>query len=416
MRAEIICVGTELLVGQIADTNARFLAVQLAELGIDLYYISMVGDNLERAVTTLKQAIERSDLVLVSGGLGPTDDDLTRQALSEATGRGLQLCEAALAEVRAYFTRIGRPMTDINRRQAMLPEGAVHLPNELGTAPGVWLQHGRGHIALMPGVPRELEHMFVHELRKRLPTQSASVLVSRYLRVGEIGESRLQECLGDLMSASNPTLSPYAKLGEVELRLTTKAANQKEAERLAEPVYREIKRRLGAYCYGEGADGLEHVVGEALKRQRVTLAIAESVTGGLLAQRLTAVPGASSYLRAALIAYQTPMKSSLLGVPEHLLSEHGAVSEAVVLAMAEGARARTGADWAVATSGLAGPEGDGSDLPIGLCYWAFVSKELRLARHARLVGGRDEVRSRAALKALWMLWEHLAEEPFPVLS
>lgn len=412
MIAELLFVGTELLLGEILNSNAQYLGERMALLGIDVYYQTAVGDNAERLAQVFRQALERSDLVIASGGLGPTMDDITRDVAAEVTGHPLQLDESLLTELQAWFAGRGRPMSENNTRQCMVPQGARPMRNDRGTAPGLIIPAPGGKaIILLPGPPIELRPMFEQQVVPYLTEQLGGVpltLVSRTLRFVDIGESSLEDQLKDLMAAqTDPTIAPYAKTAEVHLRLATKAVDQVEGLRRIEPVEAEIRQRLGQHIYGLDATTLEEAVGDLLRERGLWLTLAESCTGGLVAKRITDVPGSSAYLGAGFVTYSNEAKQRFLGVPAGLLDEHGAVSEPVALAMAKGALERAGADVAVAISGIAGPDGGTTEKPVGTVCFALAAKDGAWAHTARFWGSRSDVRDRSAVFALAMIRRYL---------
>ena len=341
MRAEIICIGTELLLGQIVDTNAAFLARELADLGIDLFYKSTVGDNLDRVVATLGQAWGRADLLILSGGLGPTQDDLTREAVAAILGEDLEFNEAAWEEVGAYFNKIQRVLPSSNRRQAMFPKSATIIKNNLGTAPGVLVDKDGHYLVAMPGVPSELVGMWQNEVRPFLEGVLAkvenSVLSSRMIRMVGIGESAMEEEILDLIKdQTNPTIAPYAGRGEVHLRVTAKSPDPLVNLSLIEQTTDLIKQRLGAYIYGYDQDNLETVVGRLLKDRGWHLATAESCTSGLIAHRITNVAGSSAYFWGGVNSYSNQSKLDWLGVSASTLASEGAVSSETAKADGDG--------------------------------------------------------------------------------
>ncbi|MGE5599606.1 MAG: competence/damage-inducible protein A [Bacteroidota bacterium] len=411
MQAEIISIGTELLLGEIVDTNAAFIARNLAELGIDLYYKTTVGDNLPRIVAELRRAWERSEIVITTGGLGPTQDDLTREGVAALLGEELVPRPEELAKMREFFARLGRSMSPNNERQAMFPASAEPLPNPEGTAPGLTVARGGRYLFALPGVPVEMERMLIREVLPRLRALTGvNPLFSRTLRLVGIGESVMAQEVADLIDGGrNPTVAPYAKRGETRLRLTARAADHKEAERLFAPVEAEIRRRLGRHVYGTDGDTLEAVVGRLLRDRGLTLATAESCTGGLVGHRLTNVPGSSAYYLGGVTAYDNRVKTGLLDVAEETLAARGAVSEETARAMAEGARKKLHADLGLSTTGIAGPGGGTEDKPVGLVYlglaWEGGASVRRMVSNWDRVGNKEA----AAQGALAFLWERLRE-------
>mgnify|MGYP002414156616 CR=1 FL=1 len=373
MTAEILCIGTELLLGNITNGNARWIAEQLAALGIAHHRQAVVGDNRERLITELRAAAERCRVLITTGGLGPTPDDLTTEAIAAAFDTPLVEHPQVWAEIQARLAARGRPCAASNRRQAFLPQGAALLPNPTGTAPGmIWSPRPGFTILTFPGVPSEMRAMWQATAAPWLQAAGLAegVFASRMLRFWGVAESDLAERMADLLEAANPTVAPYAGSGEVKLRITARAATAAAAEQLLQPVEAEIRARTGELCFGADDDSLASVVLEQLRRRGHTLAVAESCTGGGLGAGLAAVPGASDVFLGGVIAYANSVKQALLGVPAALLERHGAVSDPVAQAMAEGARRATGADWALAISGVAGPGGGTEQKPVGLVHIA----------------------------------------------
>lgn len=411
MKAEIICVGTELLLGQIVDTNAAYLSRVLAEHGIDLYYKSTVGDNLQRLVALLQQAWKRADLIIVSGGLGPTLDDLTREALALLVHEELEEDPGARQAVEEYFLHRNLKMSPNNLRQATRPKSAVCLPNPYGTAPGLWLEKDGRIIVALPGVPLEMKNLMEREvlprLRRKFGTVS-SVLCSRVLKVAGIGEAAVEEKIMDLLSGqANPTIAPLAKRGEVQLRLTAKARSEKEARELIDPVEKEICARLKGYVFGVDRELLEEAVGKRLAARKLTLGIAESCTGGLISHRITGVPGSSVYFQMGIVAYSNCCKQELLGVDKELLRRYGAVSPQTARAMAEGMRERYGVDVALSTTGIAGPGGGTPKKPVGLVYLALAHAGGTIVRKENFPWDRENNKAAAAQAGLVLLWQFL---------
>ncbi len=419
MIAELVFVGTELLLGEILNTNAQYLSERLALLGLDVYYQTTVGDNPERMRHTFRQALSRADVVIASGGLGPTMDDLTRDIAAEVTGRELGLDQALLSELEAWFGKWGRKMPPNNARQCMVPQGATVLKNDRGTAPGLIIPaEGGKAVILLPGPPIELKPMFEMQVIPYLTSRLGGVplsLVSRTLRFIDIGESALEEALKDLMAVQeDPTIAPYAKTGEVHLRLATKAPSQEEGLARIAPVENEIRNRLGAYLYGLNSTSLEEAVGDLLKERGLILTLAESCTGGLVAKRITDVPGSSAYFTMGFSTYANEAKVKFLGVPGDLIAAHGAVSEEVARAMAQGAMERAEADLAVAITGVAGPGGGTPAKPVGTVCFALAGREGKAglpagvwSRTIQLWGSRADVRERSSVHALAMIRRYI---------
>jgi nicotinamide-nucleotide amidase len=378
MSVEVLCIGTELLLGNITNGNARWLAEQLATLGLVHHRQEVVGDNRERVIAAVRAAAGRCRVLVTTGGLGPTPDDLTTEAIAAAFDTPLVEHPEVWADIEAKLSARGRPIAASNRKQALLPVGAQVLPNPTGTAPGmIWTPRPGFTVLTFPGVPSELHAMWqgtaVGWLREA--GLAEGVFASRMLRFWGVGESTLAEQVADLLAQANPTVAPYAGAGEVKLRLTARAADQAAAEALLAPVEAEIRARTGSLCYGTDADSLASVVLQQLRGRGETLAVAESCTGGGIGAALAAVPGASDVLLGGVIAYANSVKQQLLGVPLALLEQHGAVSDPVAIAMAEGARRATGATWAVAVTGVAGPGGGTADKPVGLVHIAIAGPQ-----------------------------------------
>ena len=414
LKAEIISVGTELLLGEIDDTDASYLSRRLAELGVDVHFRHTVGDNLRRIVQTLSSARRRADLLVLCGGLGPTPDDVTREALAELTQRPLQSSSSAELKLRQFFAARGLEPTPNNLQQCQVPRGGELLDNAAGTAPGVWLEHESTVFVALPGPPVELQTVFEQQvfprLRQRLQAEGALTLYTRSLRTSGVGESVLAEQIGDLLAGQrDPTLGVYASPGEVRIRLATKAAGSAEAERTFGPVEQELRRRLGAHVYGVDDESLETAVGNALLAAGATLAVAESCTGGLIASRITDVPGASRYFLAGYVTYSDQAKRDLLGVPEALLAEHGAVSAECAEAMAHGAWQRSGATYGLSVTGIAGPGGGTPDKPVGLVYLGVSHQPGAVVQRFLWPGTREQFKRRTSQLALDLLRRFIIE-------
>lgn len=412
-QAEILAVGTELLLGSIANTNAQFLSELLASAGIDVLYHTAVGDNPRR----LRQAVEiargRCDLLVFTGGLGPTYDDMTKETVAEAFGLALEYHPEVMEEIQRYFDHVfHRPMPACNRRQAMLPQGCTVLHNPVGTAPGCIFTVDGVTAVLLPGVPHECRYLAEHALLPWLQGCSGGVICSHDLHVFGLTEPRVQELLGDLMDrAENPSLAPYAKPGEVMLRLTAKGESPQDCQERMAPLFRDVRSRLGDCLYGVDVSSLEEVVITRLRQKGLTLSAAESCTGGLIAKRLTDVPGASAVFLGGVVSYTNAVKAGVLGVPRDLLEQYGAVSEPAARAMAEGVRRLTGSDLAVSVTGLAGPDGDDRGNPVGTVYLGLSLPGETLVRRLALGGDRPRIRLLAASTALDMIRRHLCDLP-----
>lgn len=386
---ELISVGTEILLGDILNTDAQFLSIELARLGISVIHQSTVGDNRERLLAQLKEAADRSDIIILSGGLGPTPDDLTKEVCCEFFGKKMFLHEPTVEKIKTYFSTKGMKMAQNNLKQAMLPKDCVIFPNDNGTAPGMAIEKGGVHILVLPGPPRELKPMFRNCAVPYLMQFSDRIIVSHNIRTFGIGESLMAERVNDLFDAENPTVAPYAKDGEALLRVTAMARTKEEAENLCKPVINEIKNRLDGFVYGVDYTCIEEAVIEKLKEKHMKVATAESCTGGLIAKRITDVPGASEVFDCGIISYANEIKYRVLGVSEDDLNKYGAVSEPVARQMAQGALKVSGADIAVSVTGIAGPDSDSTNKPVGLVYIGLADRdnvwvrELRTSRKDR---------------------------------
>lgn len=409
--AEILCVGTELLLGDIVNTNAAYLSRRLAELGICIYHQSVVGDSSERLTAALNLALSRADLVITSGGLGPTYDDLTRETVAAAFGLPLELDTAVLDTIRGYFERMGRTMTDNNARQAMVPRGATVIPNDQGTAPGLIVTDETKNktVVLLPGPPRELEPMFEKRVMPYLRERTDCVLFSLNVHIFGMGESTVETHLHDLMTeGKNPTVAPYCKAGEVRLRVTAQAEDESTAQDMCQQTLAHImESAVGAHVYAvvpssEGEATLEGVLIRELCRRNRTVATAESCTGGLIAKRLTDIPGSSSAVKGGFVTYTNEMKIAMLGVSPDTLEQYTEYSEQTAAEMARGARLRTGADIAVSTTGVAGPGGGTDDCPVGTVFVGISTAKGECVTRLTLSSGRsrDYVRTLAASHAL----------------
>ncbi len=405
MSAEILCIGTELLLGNITNGNARWLAEELAGLGITHHRQEVVGDNRERVMAAVREASSRCRLLITTGGLGPTPDDLTTEAIAAAFDTPLVEHGAIWADIQAKLSGRGRPCAPSNRKQALLPQGAEVLPNATGTAPGmIWTPFSGFTVLTFPGVPSEMRAMWqaTADPWLRLNGLADGLFASRMLRFWGVGESALAEQVADLLALENPTVAPYAGAGEVKLRITARATNLPAAEALLQPLEQELRQRTGEACFGSDADSLASVVLALLRQRGQTLAVAESCTGGGIGAALAAVPGASDGFLGGVIAYANAVKQAVLGVPAELLERHGAVSDAVALAMAQGARELTGATWAIAVTGIAGPGGGTAEKPVGLVHIAIAGPDGTASEgvHFGALRGRDWIQTLTAGEAL----------------
>lgn len=405
MRAEIVSVGTELLLGQITDTNATYLARLLASHGVDVLFKQTVGDNLGRVQSALELALTRAELVVTTGGLGPTEDDLTVDAVALAARVPIVFDPSVEETIRAYFEVRRRTPPESVFRQARIPQGARVIPNRRGTAPGLIVPVGDRTVFLFPGVPREMEGLVEDGLVPWLNAHAGGLVIrSRVLRIAGLGESVVEERVRDLIHDPNPTVAPLAKFGEVHLRITAKAAPDRAAAMITR-TEEALRQRLGDAVFGADDESLHAVTARLLIDRRRTLAVAESCTGGMVTGRLTEVSGSSAFLLAGFVAYSNEAKVRDLGVPESLLAEHGAVSAAVAESMARGARERTGADVGLAITGIAGPTGATPAKPVGLVFISVASaagartEEVHFGDQA----GREGIRHLATQAALNLL-------------
>lgn len=408
MRAEVVGIGTEILLGQIANTNAQVISRRLAEIGVDVLHHRAVGDNVGRIAEAFREGLARSEVVVATGGLGPTGDDVTREGLAEALGVRLVHRPEIEDFLREKFRRINLEMPESNLRQCLVPEGARYVLPERGTAPGLVVQRGDRRVYAVPGVPAEMREMLEGTIVPELaPLAGGTTIVSRVLKVAGRPEAAVAEALEDLFEGlGNPTVAYLATLGEVHVRLTAKAGSAEEARSLIAPVEEEVRRRLGPALFGADDEVLEGVVGRLLAERGLRVACAESLTGGGLGARMTAVPGASRYFAGSVVAYSGEAKRDLLGVSEETLRREGAVSEACALEMARGARRVFGAEVGVATTGVAGPE-EVEGRPRGTVWVAVSGDGGERARTFVVPGDRERVRGWAAQAALTLLRRHL---------
>ncbi len=401
MNAELIAVGTEILLGDIVNTDAQVISQGLSELGINVFYQTVVGDNPARLRHVVETARDRADIIITTGGLGPTLDDLTKETLATVFGKKMALHQPSLDRIKGFFQTIGREMTPNNEKQAWLPEGCTVFVNEWGTAPGCAFEAYGKHVLMLPGPPRECNPMWKECAMPYLYKLAGGCIVSRNIRVFGLGESNMEAILHDMMEQSkNPTIAPYAKTSECFARVTAKADTPAECEKLLEPVVEKICGLLGDDVYGVDVDSLEQVVGDGLRQRGMTLAVAESCTGGLLSKRITDVPGCSDYYLGGVCSYANEVKMNLLGVKKETLDTLGAVSSEVAEQMAEGVAKALGADVGVGITGVAGPGGGTEEKPVGLVYISVWHKGQHFTRKMKAANGRDRIRMQAASTAL----------------
>ena len=383
---EIISVGTEILLGDILNTDAQFLSIQLALMGISVLHQTTVGDNPERLREALGIAASRNDIIITSGGLGPTPDDLTKEICCEFFSKKCVLHRESLERMSSYFASKGLEMTENNKKQAMLPTDCTVFPNDNGTAPGCAIEKNGKHILMLPGPPGELKPMFFNYAAKYLKRFSDKTIISHSIRTFGIGESAMAQKVNDLFDGSNPTLAPYAKNGEALLRVTAMAQSKEDAEKLCAPIIKEVSKRLDGLIYGIDVPNIETAVVNMLKEKHLKLATAESCTGGYIGKRITDIPGSSDVFECGIISYSNEIKANVLGVSRDDLKKYGAVSEQVAKQMAVGALKVSGADIAVSVTGIAGPGSDGTDKPVGLSYIGIAAKDFVYAK--KLVTGK----------------------------
>jgi nicotinamide-nucleotide amidase len=414
VNAEIVAIGTELLLGQNVDTNSSWLAQQLALMGIDVFAFQAVGDNEKRIETALKLACERSQAVITTGGLGPTVDDVTRKVAARLSQRTLVFHENIAKEIEARFLKRGKPFPKANLNQAFIPQGATIMPNQNGTAPGFIVKIGKSHLACLPGVPFEMKAMFEATMKPFLKSLSpaASIIKSKVFRTTGISESPLNEKIADIFEKStNPTVGVLAHWEGVDIRLTAKAASEAEADKLIEGLGKTLTTRLPNFIYGVDKDNLETIVGRMLTTRHLTLATAESCTGGLISHRVTQVPGSSNYFLRGYVLYSNEAKSDVLKIDPQLIKNKGAVSQEVAEALALKTRQVSKADVALSTTGVAGPSGGSEEKPVGLVYIGLSDDQATHSFKFQFPGDRDLVKKMASQAALEILRRHCLKLP-----
>lgn len=408
MKSEIIAVGTELLLGNIVNTNAQYLSQKLADLGIDVYYHVVVGDNLKRLTETIKTSLERSDIVITSGGLGPTADDITKEGAAQAMGLKLLPDEESIERIKKMFSSTGRIMTENNIKQGYIPEGAVVLENNNGTAPGVLIEKEGKIVIMLPGPPKELYPMFESKVLPYLKSKTDSTIRSKVLRVIGVGESAVEHMLKDIFdSQANPTIAPYAKDGEVHLRITAKTGIPEEADSLIAEMEQKVRAILGDNIYGCNEETLEEAVLKLLQKKNLTISLAESCTGGLVASRLTDIPGASASLISGVVSYSNESKINILKVKEETIRKYGAVSPQTAEEMAVGAKKLSNTDIGLSITGIAGPDGGSAEKPVGLCYIGIAIGKSVNVQKIMLTGNRNRIRWGSSSRALDFLRREL---------
>ena len=408
MVVELICVGTELLLGNIVNTNAAYLSEKCALLGLSMYHQSVVGDNAERLKESLETALNRSDVVILSGGLGPTQDDLTKETAAEVMDIPLKEDPHSRERIEEYFKNSQyKVITDNNWKQALVPEGAIVLDNENGTAPGIIMEKNGKSVILLPGPPGELIPMFEGKVYDYLNKLQPEIIYSTMVRICGLGESFVENEIRDLIdNQTNPTIATYAKIGQVDLRVTAKAASEKEAAKLAKPMLKELVKRFGDHIYTmDEHKSLEEVIVHFLKERSLTLTTAESCTGGMIAARITDVPGASEVFKQGLVTYSNRAKRKLLDVKKTTLKEYGAVSEKTAKEMAKNGAFITGSDACVSVTGTAGPTGGTEEKPVGLVYIGCCYNNKTVVKEFHFKGERQKIREQATANALILLRE-----------
>lgn len=410
MDGELISVGTEILLGNITNTNAVFLSEMCARLGISLYYHTVVGDNEGRLKETLKQACGRSKVVIVTGGLGPTEDDITKETAASVLGYKLVEDAHTKKRIESFFKSYvknhgNKKITENNWKQALVPKGAKVLDNHNGTAPGLILEHSKGIVILLPGPPGEMKPMFQEAVYPYLHKMQPEIIYSQMVKICGIGESQVEDDIKDLIKKQkNPTIAPYAKIGEVHLRVTAKAKDEKEAKKMCKPIVRELKARFGKNIYAvEEEKTLEDAVVELLVSQNLTLAAAESCTGGMLASRIVNVPGASKVLKEGFVTYSDRAKRKRLLVKKGTLAKEGAVSSKTAKEMAKGGCFTSGADICISITGIAGPDGGSKEKPVGTVFMGCCYKGDVYVKEFHFAGNREKIREYTTVNALIFL-------------
>lgn len=402
MKAEILAVGTEILLGDIINTNAQFISKELASLGIDVYRQEVIGDNEDRLLEAIEEIFYRSDILICTGGLGPTEDDLTKETICKYFNADLELHEESLEELKSYYKRLDRPMTESNLKQVYFPKESKVLSNPNGTAPGMILEKNDKVAVILPGPPREMKPMFLNYVKAYLKDKGNGVIISEVLRVLGVGESTAANMIKDFINNGvNPTVAPYAKEDDVIFRITARGKSEEEGRKLIAPVKEEIKRVFNLDCYGEGEElTIEEVLGKLLVDRKLTISTAESCTGGMIASRLINYPGISEVFLEGAVTYSNEAKERTLNVKKKTLDTYGAVSEETAKEMAIGISKRTGSDISVVTTGIAGPGGGSEEKPVGLVYIGLYYKGNVKAFKYIFNGNRHNVRTKATVTAL----------------
>lgn len=411
MNGEIITVGSEILIGDIVNTHSQFLSKEMAKYGINILFHTSVGDNEKRLKEITRLALSRSDFLIITGGLGPTQDDLTRETVANELKVELQKDESIAKDIENYYKKLQRQMPDSNYRQAMVPKGSRVLKNKNGTAPGLIIEKNSKIVILLPGPPSELIPMYNEYIKDYLKDLTGEVIHSHNINFFNIGESNVDEKLGDLLNGTNPTIGTYAKDNEVRVRITAKGSSKQECENLMEPLIEEIKNRLNDYIYGIDVSSIEEAIKNLATGKGIKIATAESCTGGMIAQAITSVSGSSEFFEGTVVSYSNDVKKNVLKIKEQTLKKYGAVSEQTAKEMALGARNLLNADIAVSTTGIAGPTGGTKEKPVGLVYLGVSTKDKTIAIKLNLSKGiekeRESIRQRATLNALFEIFKIL---------
>lgn len=407
MTVEIIAVGTEILLGNIVNTNAAYLAEKCAGLGLSCYHQDVVGDNEERLSETIRLALTRADIILLSGGLGPTQDDLTKEAAAKVMGKELYLHEPSKEAIRQFFAERNMEITENNWKQAMVPESCIVVENPGGTAPGIIIAENGKHVVLMPGPPGELIPMFERSIMPYLAGLTTGVIYSQTVKICGVGESKAESMVEDLVNAQdNPTIATYAKTGEVHLRVTATAPDEKEAKKLVKPMVKELKGRFGNHVYTTDSEvTLEKAVVDLLMANKLTACTVESCTGGMLSARLINVPGVSEVFKSGYVTYSNKSKRKLLGIKKNILMKHGAVSEQIAREMAKTAATLARTDVSVSTTGIAGPDGGTPEKPVGLVYIGCNVCGRVTVKECHFHGTREKIRESTVSAALSLMRE-----------
>lgn len=408
MKAEIIAIGTEILLGDIVNSNAQYLAKELAALGIEMYYQQVVGDNEKRIVYAFDQAFSRSDIIITTGGLGPTDDDLTKEVAAKYFKKDLIEDKVSIEKIKDYFKSKGKEMSKNNLKQGLIPEGAIIVENNNGTAPGVIIEEDNKTMIILPGPPNEMKPMFKESIKPYLEQKSDSILVSKMIRILGLGESLVAEKLKDLMdNQTNPTIAPYVKDTGVAMRITAKAKNKEDALKLIKPIEEEIVKRLVDNVYATDDISIEEVIAKLLLDKKLTISTAESCTGGMIASKLIDYPGISEVFLEGAVTYSNEAKHNRLGVKTETLDKYGAVSEETAVEMALGITNTSGSNVSIVTTGIAGPGGGTDEKPVGLVYIGVcINGDVTVQRHV-FKGNRSKVRLQATITGLDMLRRRL---------